>query len=80
MADCGNVNNNNGYFSVSYYNSNLGYDKNTLFVAENSNDYTNIYQYDPLEWIRKLTYLKLIPRLAGVQISLLQNLTKFSKQ
>jgi hypothetical protein len=53
-ADWGNVNNDNGYFYVSYYDSNIGYDKNTLFTAENSNDYTNIYQYDPLGWTQQI--------------------------
>ena len=50
LADWGSVKNDNGYFYVSYYDSNIGYDMNTLFTAENPNDYTNIYQYDPLGW------------------------------
>ncbi len=57
-ADWGNVNNNNGYFYVSYYDSNIGYDMNTLFTAENPKDYTNIYQYDPLGWTSSYGYGK----------------------
>jgi C1A family cysteine protease len=53
-ADWGNVNNDNGYFCVSYYDSNVGYDMNTQFTAENSKDYTNIYQYDPLGWTQQI--------------------------
>jgi PKD repeat protein len=53
-ADWGNVNNDNGYFYVSYYDSNVGYDMNTQFTAENPKDYTNIYQYDPLGWTQQI--------------------------
>ena len=53
-ADWGDVNNDNGYFYVSYYDSNIGYDENTLFMAENPNYYTNIYQYDPLGWTQQI--------------------------
>ena len=79
-ADWGDVKNDNGYFYVSYYDSNIGYDENALFMAETPKDYTNIYQYDPLGGPSKLTHLKLIPQLAGVQIFLLQNLMKSSRQ
>jgi C1A family cysteine protease len=54
-ADWG-IKNNNGYFYVSYYDSNIGYDMNTFFTAENSDDYTNIYQYDPLGWTENYGY------------------------
>jgi len=54
--DWGDVNNNNGYFYVSYYDSDIGYDENVLFTAENPNDYKNIYQYDPLGWISSYGY------------------------
>ncbi len=37
----------NGYFYVSYYDSNIGRD-NTVFTAEETSNYKNIYQYDPL--------------------------------
>ncbi len=53
-ADWGNVNNDNGYFYVSYYDSNVGYDMNTQFTAEDSQDYANIYQYDPLGWTQQI--------------------------
>ena len=53
-ADWGNVNNDNGYFYVSYYDSNVGYDMNTFFTAENPNNYKNIYQYDPLGWTQQI--------------------------
>jgi C1A family cysteine protease len=53
-ADWGDVNNDNGYFYVSYYDSNIGYDMNVLFMAENPKDYTNIYQYDPLGWTQQI--------------------------
>jgi C1A family cysteine protease len=54
-ADWGNVNNANGYFYVSYYDSDIGYDMNTQFTAENPNDYANIYQYDPLGWTQQIS-------------------------
>jgi C1A family cysteine protease len=54
-ADWGNVKNDNGYFYVSYYDSNLGYAMNIQFTAENPNDYTNIYQYDPLGWTQLIS-------------------------
>jgi C1A family cysteine protease len=53
-ADWGNVNNDNGYFYVSYYDSNVGYAMNTQFTAENPHDYANIYQYDPLGWTQQI--------------------------
>jgi hypothetical protein len=55
-ADWGDVNNNNGYFYVSYYDSDIGYDENVLFTAETPNEYTNIYQYDPLGWTSSYGY------------------------
>ena len=53
-ADWGNVNNDNGYFYVSYYDSKVGYDMNTFFTAEDPKDYTNIYQYDPFGWTQQI--------------------------
>jgi len=55
-TDWDNVKNDKGYFYVSDYDSNIGYDTNALFTAENPNDYTNIYQYDPLGWTGDLGY------------------------
>ncbi|AKB55149.1 Chitin binding protein [Methanosarcina barkeri MS] len=40
----------NGYFYVSYYDSNIG-NTNAVFTAENTDNYKNIYQYDPLGWV-----------------------------
>jgi len=37
----------NGYFYVSYYDSNIG-QGNAVFTAENPDNYKFIYQYDPL--------------------------------
>ena len=45
----------NGYFYVSYYDSNIGTD-NSVFTAENPNNYKSIYQYDPLGWIHSIGY------------------------
>ena len=53
-SDWGGVNNDNGYFYVSYYDSNLGHDMNAFFTAETPNDYKNIYQYDPLGWTQQI--------------------------
>jgi PKD repeat protein len=36
----------NGYFYISYYDSKIG-SENTIFVAEDTNNYSSIYQYDP---------------------------------
>ena len=44
-----------GYFYVSYYDKNIGTD-NAIFTAENTSDYNNIYQYDPLGWIGSFGY------------------------
>jgi C1A family cysteine protease len=40
----------NGYFYISYYDASFGYDSNAVFTSENTNNYKNIYQYDPLGW------------------------------
>jgi C1A family cysteine protease/PKD repeat protein len=45
----------NGYFYVSYYDSNIGAD-NTIFTAENTDNYKNIYQYDPFGWTTTMGY------------------------
>jgi C1A family cysteine protease/PKD repeat protein len=45
----------NGYFYVSYYDSNIGKD-NTLFTSELTNNYGTIYQYDPLGWTESIGY------------------------
>jgi len=45
----------NGYFYVSYYDSKIG-KENAIFTAENTNNYKNVYQYDPLGWTRDCGY------------------------
>ncbi len=45
----------NGYCYISYYDSNLGKQgENAVFSAEPLNDYTSIYQHDPLGWTGSL--------------------------
>ena len=48
----------NGYFYVSYYDLTFAainpYGCNAVFTAENTNNYKNIYQYDPLGWTDSL--------------------------
>ncbi|HOW14261.1 lectin like domain-containing protein [Methanosarcina sp.] len=45
----------NGYFYVSYYDSNIG-TNNAVFTAETTENYKNIYQYDPLGWTLSAGY------------------------
>jgi PKD repeat protein len=45
----------NGYFYVSYYDSKVG-NENSVFTAENTDNYESIYQYDPLGWTSSLGY------------------------
>ncbi len=54
-----------GYFYVSYYDSMIGrdYDSlftggayNAVFMAESPDNYKSIYQYDPLGWTRTIGY------------------------
>jgi C1A family cysteine protease len=40
----------NGFFYVSYYDASFGYSSNAVVTSENTSDYKNIYQYDPLGW------------------------------
>ena len=44
-----------GYFYVSYYDSNIG-TNNAVFTAETTENYKNIYQYDPLGWTESAGY------------------------
>lgn len=39
----------NGYFYVSYYDTQIGQD-NAVFTADSPRNYYHIYQYDPLGW------------------------------
>jgi uncharacterized repeat protein (TIGR01451 family) len=45
----------NGYFYVSYYDSKIGKD-NAVFTYEGTDNYENIYQYDPLGWTQSVGY------------------------
>ena len=45
----------NGYFYVSYYDSDIG-TSNAVFTAENVDNYKYIYQYDPLGWTDNYGY------------------------
>jgi len=46
---------NNGYFYLSYYDSNAGKSL-TAFTGESAANYNHVYQYDPLGWISSLGY------------------------
>lgn len=44
-----------GYFYISYYDSNVGLE-NSVFTAEAPDNYEYIYQYDPFGWVSSLGY------------------------
>ena len=44
-----------GYFYISYYDSNIG-KYNSIFTAESPDNYKYIYQYDPLGWTSNYGY------------------------
>jgi parallel beta-helix repeat protein len=44
-----------GYFYLSYHDANAG-DEATVFIAEETDNYDNIYQYDPLGWASSFGY------------------------
>ncbi|MEM3647055.1 MAG: lectin like domain-containing protein, partial [Thermofilum sp.] len=46
----------NGYFYVSYYDARIGEDLAVFDDAEPVDNYTNIYQYDPLGWTASFGY------------------------
>ncbi len=39
-----------GYFYISYYDTRIGRD-NAMFTAQAPNNYSRVYQYDPLGWV-----------------------------
>jgi C1A family cysteine protease len=39
-----------GYFYISYYDTRIGRD-NAMFTAQSPNNYSRVYQYDPLGWV-----------------------------
>ncbi len=55
----------NGYFYVSYYDSKVG-NENSVFTAENTDNYESIYQYDPLGWTNSLGYSNVTAWCANV--------------
>jgi C1A family cysteine protease len=46
----------NGYFYISYYDSNVGTDNFLFSTSEAVTNYSHIYQYDPLGWVASLGY------------------------
>ncbi|MDQ1276288.1 MAG: hypothetical protein QG610_1864, partial [Euryarchaeota archaeon] len=46
-----------GYFYISYYDSNIG-KENPVYTAENLDNYDSIYQYDPLGWVSSFGYAR----------------------
>ncbi|MDI9394861.1 MAG: lectin like domain-containing protein [Euryarchaeota archaeon] len=46
----------NGYFYISYYDTRLGYNENTVFTASEKDNFDYNYQYDPLGWINSMGY------------------------
>ncbi len=47
----------NGYFYVSYYDTNFAYQLNAVFNdAESTSNYNAVYQYDPLGWVNGIGY------------------------
>ena len=46
-----------GYFYISYYDSKVGMNENSVFQnAEATTNYARVYQYDPLGWVTDLGY------------------------
>jgi C1A family cysteine protease len=45
-----------GYFYISYYDSNIGTENFVFRGAESTTNYSRIYQYDPLGWVTSLGY------------------------
>ncbi|MGC8804353.1 MAG: lectin like domain-containing protein [Candidatus Ratteibacteria bacterium] len=45
-----------GYFYISYYDSNIGKNCVVFNNAEPVNNYSSIYQYDPLGWVTSVGY------------------------
>ena len=46
----------NGYFYISYYDANFGKSSYVFKSVESANNYTKIYQYDPLGWVSSIGY------------------------
>ncbi|MCQ1535147.1 PKD domain-containing protein [Methanosarcina sp. KYL-1] len=54
-----------GYFYISYYDSKIGR-SNAIFTAEAADNYEEVYQYDPLGWVRTTGYGKSVAWGANV--------------
>ena len=46
----------NGYFYISYYDSNIGTENFVFVEAQETTNYSQIYQYDPLGWVSSFGY------------------------
>jgi C1A family cysteine protease len=46
----------NGYFYISYYDTKIGLDNYVFNGAEPTNNYSRVYQYDPLGWVANVGY------------------------
>ena len=56
----------NGYFYVSYYDSNIGMTNTAFEDAEPTSNYKRAYQYDPLGWTASLGYSDYTAMFANV--------------
>lgn len=45
-----------GYFYISYYDSNIGSENFVFVTVELTSNYNHIYQYDPLGWVSNVGY------------------------
>lgn len=56
-----------GYFWISYYDQNLGYDEIVYYEdAQPVSNYGKVYQYDPLGWVGNIGYNNPVGYLANV--------------
>jgi C1A family cysteine protease len=45
-----------GYFYISYYDSNIGTENFVFVDAQETTNYSRVYQYDPLGWVTSIGY------------------------
>jgi C1A family cysteine protease len=55
-----------GYFYISYYDSNIGTENFVFVGAESPTNYSRVYQYDPLGWVTSAGYGKTTAWFANV--------------
>lgn len=55
-----------GYFYISYYDSNIGTETFVFRMAESTTNYSRVYQYDPLGWVTSAGYDKATAWFANV--------------